>query len=337
MTTPRNHSRYSGPWSCPTSALALPVSAPREEWLAMRRTGIGGSDAATLMGAGRYEDQTPWFVWQSKTQPTEEVDKLIYRRGHELEPIIAARFEEEHPKHWRTRRAGLHRNREDGWLIASVDRLTADGGGLEMKSTISREFRRWLDEYDGEPPDHYLWQCLHYMLVTGRTHWYLAVLVTDTWEFHWWRIDWDSERIELMRVVFEEWWRTHVIEGVEPDPSDLSNAKELKARWPLVTDAVLELESGGEHGRRLAELLDERRRLKGSVKDDELVLASIDGQLREIAQGHETVKLDGRKAYTLKESSTRRLDTTKLKESAPDVYDQFVRTSHGRRLYVAMS
>lgn len=334
MTAPKN--RYQGPWVTPTSKLILPLSASREEWLEARRQGIGGSDAAALVGAGRYKEQTPWFVWRSKVEKLEEEDRLIYRRGHELENIIAKRFEEEHPKHHRTRRAGLHQHRELPFMLASVDRLTSDGGGLEMKTTISQEVRRWRDEFGEEPPEHYVWQCLQYMAVTGRSHWYLAALVTDTWEFIWWTIDWDHERIDLLRVIEEEFWTTHVLAGIEPeyDP-ETGGLAEAKARWPRVTADVLALETGNGSGARLAEVLDRRRVLKEQEKDIDLELAGLDGELRAIAQGHEQVNLDGRKAFTLKESSTTRLDTTKLRESEPDVYDLYKKTTLGRRLYVA--
>lgn len=336
MTTAKK-TRYRGPWVCPTSKLILPVSAPREEWLAARRQGIGGSDAAALVGVGRYKEQTPWFVWRSKVEELEEVDKLIFRRGHELEQIIANRFEEEHPDKLRTRRAGLHQHRELPFMLASVDRLTVDGGGLEMKTTVSQESRRWREEFGDEPPEHYVWQCLQYMAVTGRPHWYLAALVTDTWEFMWWRIEWDEERIELLRVLEEEFWNTHVVAGIEPeyDP-ETGGLAEAKARWPRVTGDVLALESGDDGtGARLADILDRRREVKLEEKDLGLELAALDGELRAIAQGHEQVNLDGRKAFTLKESSTTRLDTTKLRESEPDVYDLYKKTTLGRRLHVA--
>ena len=65
----------------------------REEWLAHRRNGIGGSDAAAVVGMSEYT--SPYMLWCDKTgrsKETEETEAL--RQGRDLEEYVAFRFVE---------------------------------------------------------------------------------------------------------------------------------------------------------------------------------------------------------------------------------------------------
>jgi predicted phage-related endonuclease len=52
-----------------TAKVVLPAEASREEWLAARRLGIGGSDIGALLGASPWS--TPLDVWADKTGQAE--------------------------------------------------------------------------------------------------------------------------------------------------------------------------------------------------------------------------------------------------------------------------
>lgn len=63
----------------------------REEWLAERRKGIGGSDAAAIIGMNHYV--TPYMLWADKTgQLPEQEDNEAMRQGRDLEQYVADRF-----------------------------------------------------------------------------------------------------------------------------------------------------------------------------------------------------------------------------------------------------
>lgn len=55
-----------------TTAIATPLPATRAEWLAQRRTGIGGSDVASILGLSPW--RTPYQVWEDKTGRGEDQD-----------------------------------------------------------------------------------------------------------------------------------------------------------------------------------------------------------------------------------------------------------------------
>ena len=52
--------------------------------------------------------------------------------------------------------------------------LWGEDAGLECKTASPYSANQWKD---GKVPPHYLAQCLHYMTVTGKREWYLAVVI----------------------------------------------------------------------------------------------------------------------------------------------------------------
>ena len=66
--------------------------ANRSEWLEARRGGIGGSDAATLLGVSKFS--SPYKLWAEKTgRDIGDFDNPYMRRGRALEPVIADLFD----------------------------------------------------------------------------------------------------------------------------------------------------------------------------------------------------------------------------------------------------
>jgi putative phage-type endonuclease len=68
---------------------------PREDWLAVRKLGIGSSDAAAAVGLNPYKSQLE--LWMEKTGRDESLPKLDPQDeespaywGNILEPIVAA-------------------------------------------------------------------------------------------------------------------------------------------------------------------------------------------------------------------------------------------------------
>ena len=169
----------------PTGRLVLPADSPRGEWLAARRRGIGGSDALAVLGMSPYGSR--YSVWADKRGLLrEQDDREAMFWGRRLEPVIAAEF---------TERTGIpavacglmqHETRE--WQLASVDRLTADDGVLEIKTTSQYLASDWDDEQVADAAEA---QLQHYLAVTGYEHGYAAALI-------------GGQRLEIRHVVRDE-------------------------------------------------------------------------------------------------------------------------------------
>lgn len=147
----------------------------RDEWLAERRKAIGGSDAAAIIGLTPYA--TRYTVWADKTgKLPEREDNEAMRQGRDFEQYVADRFTELTSK--KTRRVNaIIKNPDYPFAAANIDRaVNGEASGLECKTTSVLNLRRFRD---GEFPESYYCQCVHYLAVTELDRWYLAVLILN--------------------------------------------------------------------------------------------------------------------------------------------------------------
>lgn len=157
-------------------AITKIATANLEEWKALRSRYIGGSDAAAVVGLNRFS--SPYSLWAEKTGRTPQFEgNLATDVGTFLEDFIAKRFETiSGKKVRRDNRSFL--NDKYPWAIANIDRdIVGEDAGLECKSTSALNVKRFKG---GEFPDNYYCQCVHYLAVSERERWYLAVLIGNT-------------------------------------------------------------------------------------------------------------------------------------------------------------
>lgn len=193
------------------------ITLSNEEWRDLRRKGIGGSDAAGIMGLNPYS--TPFSVYADKLGILpEKEDTEAMRQGRDLEEYVARRFREDMaekgtPKRTKETRYMLqHPNYP--WMLANVDRLIiGEEAGLECKTTSVLNLRKFKN---GEYPDQYYVQCVHYMAVTGAKRWYLGVLILNQ-GYKTFIIERDEEEIELLIKTEKEFWENHVRKSVPPE------------------------------------------------------------------------------------------------------------------------
>lgn len=217
-----------------------------QEWLELRKTGIGGSDAAAIANLNKYK--TPMRVYQEKlglVEPVEESDAMSL--GHRLEPVIRAMYAEK----FGINGMGLSMTRKDNeivrspqydFVIGSFDGLVFDDKkgvavwGFEAKATSGYPKGEWGESgSDHVPPAYYL-QCQHYMLVTGLQRWDLAALIGST-KFYIYHIFRNEQVITDLLKLEMNFWNNHVLAQVPPEIDGSDAATEyLKNRFP-VSDA----------------------------------------------------------------------------------------------------
>lgn len=178
------------------------VNMPREEWLSHRTRSIGGSDAAAILGLNEYV--SPYTVWAEKLGKLPPVeDNEAMRQGRDLEQYVAERFCEATGKKVRRENSILY-NPDYPYAHANVDRIViGEDAGLECKTTTSLNMRRFKN---GEYPEKYYVQCVHYMMVTGAKKWYLAVVVLGR-DFLKFEIERDEEEIAALAQSEEAFWK----------------------------------------------------------------------------------------------------------------------------------
>lgn len=204
----------------PTSNLS------KEEWIDLRASTIGGSDASAILGLNPYK--SPYALFLEKTNkiiPEDISTKEAVRLGTDLEGYVAKRFTEVTGK--KVRRENYTIFRDDmPYAHANYDRLVVgENAGLECKTTNALHLSKFKN---GEYPANYYCQCMHYMMISGAERWYLAVLVLGI-DFKVFCIDRDEDEIAALKAAEENFWnlvQTDTPPDVDGSPSTLEALEE---------------------------------------------------------------------------------------------------------------
>lgn len=184
-----------------------------EEWLELRSKYIGGSDAAAVVGLNPW--CSPYSLWAEKTKRLPAFEgNLATEVGTWLEDFIAKKFEQVTGKKVRRVNQSFI-NDQYPWAIANIDRdVIGEDEGLECKSTSELNLKKYKN---GEFPANYYVQCVHYLAVTGKKRWNLAVLIGNK-EFKTFVIERDEDEIAALMGEEEEFF--HYIETDTPPMID---------------------------------------------------------------------------------------------------------------------
>lgn len=176
-------------------------TASHEEWLELRSHYIGGSDAAAVVGLNSYA--SPYSLWAEKTGRVPGfAGNLATEVGSYLEDFISQKFAQETGKKVRKCNQSFL-NSQYPWAIANIDReIVGEDAGLEIKSTDSMNLKKFKN---GEYPANYYVQAVHYLAVTGKQRWYLAVLIGNR-EFKWFTIERDEAEIAALMTAEADFW-----------------------------------------------------------------------------------------------------------------------------------
>lgn len=172
-----------------------------EEWLELRSRYIGGSDAAAVVGLNAYS--SPYSLWAEKTGRVPGfAGNLATEVGTYLEEFVAQKFAQVTGKKVRKCNQSFL-NSQYPFAIANIDReIVGEDAGLEIKTTDSLNMKKFSG---GEYPANYYAQMVHYLAVTGKQRWYLAVLVGNR-EFLWFTIDRDEAEIAALMTAEAYFW-----------------------------------------------------------------------------------------------------------------------------------
>lgn len=290
----------------------------REEWLNHRRKGIGGSEAAIIVGLNRFG--SPLRLWADKHSIGQEVEETeVMRQGKDFEEYVARRWMEATGKKVR-RRNYMFRNTDYPHSIADVDReVVGENAGLECKTT---SVYNKSDFENGEIPPTYYVQCQHYMAVMGYDRMYLAVLVLSKAFYHF-VIERDDAEISALMEQENNWWEEYVDGDSIPDPDGSEEDGELiRSRFPDSNGDEVFLDVLAPNFEKLAEL---DAQIKELTTERDAIKQGIMNAMGEASVG----SAEGWKA-TWYQQITNRLDSKALKEKHPDIYRECVKTTATR-------
>lgn len=192
-------------------------TASHGEWLALRSTYIGGSDAAAVVGLNPFS--SPYALWAEKTgQIPGFSGNLATEVGTYLEEFVAQKFAAETGKKVRKCNQSFL-NSDYPFAIANIDReIVGEDAGLEIKTTSELNMKKFKG---GEYPANYYCQCVHYIAMTGKKRWYLAVLIGNR-DFQWFTIERDEAEIAALMGAEADFWE--LVKNRTPPVTDGSRA-----------------------------------------------------------------------------------------------------------------
>lgn len=199
-----------------------------EEWLNLRKDGIGASEVGTIMLANEY--QTPYMLWRRKKglDETSEDNNEAIIWGHLLEDDVAQRFAmatgaeiiKASAEEW------LYYDEEKPFMRVSPDRLFYEAGEkhtdankviLECKTSL-------VGISEDNIPASYFCQVQYQMHVMEIHRAVLAWmnLSNRTFGYKWYIYDEDFCNNYLVPAV-EEFWTRYIIGDEHPDPSTVGD------------------------------------------------------------------------------------------------------------------
>jgi putative phage-type endonuclease len=197
-----------GPYSACAGTPYLDTGARshvRQDWLRARRTGIGASEIAAILGESRWGDAGT--IYARKVATTDDAEGEWLEWGLRLEPVILEAYSSaRYAGRYATRDGRLLRSREHPWALCTLDAWTALDGMLDALIPLELKTDRWGREWDDGPPVEYLWQLQHQMLVTGAARASIAVLVGGS-QLAWCDVAREETMIARIIRAGERFWR----------------------------------------------------------------------------------------------------------------------------------
>ena len=304
----------------------------REQWLNVRKGGIGSSDAAAAVGLNPYKSQLE--LWMEKTgrddnlpkvDPYDESSPMYW--GTLLEPIVAAHY---------TRRTGNKVRRVNAvwqhpyqpWMLANLDREVMgapDVQILECKTAGINGARLWKDGV----PEYVQLQVMHQLAVTGHQAADVAVLIGGQ-ELQVHRIERDESLISNLTELERQFWG--YVERNEAPPADGSDSADLALRclYPKDGGQVLDLSQDLEMSAAFSDLLAVRQVLSTHTQLEAQLKQRIQQRMGEASQAI----FDGGDVTWKRSKDTTVLDTASLCKEQPELVQRYSLPKPGSRRFL---
>jgi len=202
----------------------------REDWLDVRKGGIGSSDSSAAIGLNPYKSQLE--LWLEKTnrdqglsKPNQDDDSTPVFWGVVLEPVVASQYQRRTGNKVRKVNAVLQ-HPEHAWMLANIDREVTGSNEvqiLECKTAGINGARLWRYGV----PKYVEVQVMHQLAVTGKQAADVAVLLGGQ-QLEVYRIERNEELIAQLIELERQFW--HHVETDTPPPADGSDSADQALR-----------------------------------------------------------------------------------------------------------
>lgn len=222
-------------------ATAEPIERmTRDEWLAKRRTGIGGTHAAAICGLNKF--QTPFQAYVDLVEGSDDAEEseLLYW-GQALEGPILNRLSRD--LNMQTIRGLFCRHPEREWHCGSIDAVLLDPSGNPAAGADAKNTNFFMKDDWGTAdapvvPQGYEGQGRWYMPLIGVTVWWFPVLIGGH-QFRKVAAYHDQATFDDMLTIVDDFRRKHLIPRVPPAIDGTDTARDhLRKRFANSTEIL---------------------------------------------------------------------------------------------------
>lgn len=284
-----------------------------EQQKEQRRSGIGGSDAAAVVGLSRYKTPVDVYLQKLGLAADDSESEAAYW-GNVLEAVVAEEFARRNNLLIKNSEE-LIKSKKYPWMLANVDRVLTPNAILECKTASAYKAGEWGEEGTDEMPDEYLLQCVHYRIVTECDFVALAVLIGGQ-QYRQYKYEKNTKLEEKLIQKEHDFWHKHVLEQEPPTIKSYEDALKL-----FNSAGDTEKQINAEIGDYLNDYLVTKLEIKKLTEKTDVLKTSICSYL-----GNDSVLLDeaGLSIATWKNKTMRRLNIDLLKQEHPDLYKQYL-------------
>ncbi|WP_406338220.1 YqaJ viral recombinase family protein [Streptomyces sp. NBC_01620] len=319
----------------PTGRLILSADADRAEWLAARRSGLGSSDMAAVLGISRYGNALSVYHDKTGGLPLESDDSEPALWGRAIEDTVAREWARRNRSV--VRRVGLVANVDRPWQMCTLDRRVlecplADDRercAVEIKCRAAFKAGQWRTGC----PDDVLAQTLWQADVCGYDHIHVGVLIggNDYRQFVV-RVADHQQLIADLRAAGSRAWQqiTDRRPPILPHDADPDVLLDLYEQLHHERDGIVAIDRDGDAQDALSDYLDagsDESAAKARKKTAKAVLIRTLG-------GADTAIQGGHVAYSYDETSREHVDRERLREEFPDAYAACVEDRPSRRINI---
>jgi putative phage-type endonuclease len=291
----------------------------------IRRSGLGGSDIAAICGLNQYK--TPLDVYMDKIGEGKEIElNEAIDMGNRLEPVVADIYAEKTGKTLKEVPTIFHPSMP--YMLANVDRMIVeDNAVLEIKTTNSRNEHLWGSEGSDEIPMAYLLQCAHYALITDAPYVDIAVLIGG-YNFKMYKYNRNAELEYKIIQKAAQFWNDNVVKRIPPNPI---NAKDTAKWWSTRTTSKNAKVATTD----IIACIEQFK----TIKSEKSLFEKKEEEYKEMIQmfmndSEILIDEEGNVLAQFKAYERNSVDTKKLKETNPELYNTILKTSCYRQLRI---
>lgn len=291
--------------------------------LELRKTGIGGSEVAAILGLDDFS--SPYKVWLAKTgRESSSVDNKYTRAGTILESAVAEFFEQQ--TQYRIIKASAQQKTyvhpKYSFVIGTPDRRYVatnkiGQGILECKTT------QW--QYDDIPEKWFI-----------QLQWYLGVINSAfgsvAWlehglDFKYKEYEFDKDFFDFLLEGVSKFWHENVIKDIPPEPINSADVERMFSRHREGST----LEATPEILLAHSELLE----IKSAISDLESKETELTELIKTVMRDNETVIAGSRPLFTWRTAKpSQQFNKEKFRADNPELYEKYTTEVPGSRRFL---